>query len=123
MSIHGVNPPVVNQTPQYDGVQAKTESNVAKASEVIGELEADTSVTQIEISQDLMDKSVAQANESLKTLNRHIEREVHEVTHSVMYKLKDSISGEVIAEFPPKRIQDMVAKMWELAGLFVDEQA
>ena len=55
--------------------------------------------------------------------NRHIERAVHEVTHSVMYTIKDSTTNEVIMEFPPKKIQDMIAKMWELAGLFVDEKA
>lgn len=63
------------------------------------------------------------ANKNLEVSDRYIEREVHEKTHAVMYKLKDRRTGEVIAEFPPKKIQDMVAKMWELAGLFVDEKA
>lgn len=71
----------------------------------------------------LHDKAIAQANMSLAGYNRHIERAVHEVTHSVMYTIKDSVTDEVIMEFPPKKIQDMVAKMWELAGLFVDEKA
>ncbi len=72
---------------------------------------------------ELMEQGIKQANKTLKNSNRYIEREVHEKTHAVMYKLKDSVTGEVIAEFPPKKIQDMVAKMWELAGLFVDEKA
>ncbi len=71
----------------------------------------------------MMEKSLEQANKSLEVANRYIEREVHEKTHAVMYKLKDRTTGEVIAEFPPKKIQDMIAKMWELAGLFVDEKA
>ncbi len=73
--------------------------------------------------EELMEQGIKQANKSLESSNRYIEREVHEKTHAVMYKLKDSVTGEVIAEFPPKKIQDMVAKMWELAGLFVDEKA
>ncbi len=72
---------------------------------------------------ELMEQGIKQANKTLESSNRYIEREVHEKTHAVMYKLKDSTTGEVIAEFPPKKIQDMVAKMWELAGLFVDEKA
>lgn len=73
--------------------------------------------------EDMLQESVKQANKTLKQYNRYIEREVHEVTHTVMYKLMDSSTKEVIAEFPPKKIQDMIAKMWELAGLFVDEKA
>ncbi len=35
----------------------------------------------------------------------------------------DTETNKVIKEFPPEKIQDMIAKMWELAGLFVDERA
>lgn len=73
--------------------------------------------------ENMLEESVKQANKTLKQYNRYIEREIHEVTHAVMYKLMDYDTKEVIAEFPPKKIQDMIAKMWELAGLFVDEKA
>jgi flagellar protein FlaG len=29
----------------------------------------------------------------------------------------------VIAEYPSRKVQDMIAKMWELAGLFIDQKA
>lgn len=72
---------------------------------------------------DMLQKSVDQANKSLEMYNRKIERSVHEVTHTVMYTVRDTVTNEVIQEFPPRKIQDMIAKMWELAGLFVDEKA
>lgn len=75
------------------------------------------------LNSDLLDKSIEQANKSLKQYHRVIERNVHEVTKAVMYTVKDTDTNEVIAEFPPKKIQDMIAKMWELAGLVVDEKA
>ncbi|MCL2689105.1 MAG: flagellar protein FlaG [Chitinispirillia bacterium] len=71
---------------------------------------------------ELMEQPVKQANASLKVFNRQIERSVHEVTKTVMYVIRDTTNNEVIAEYPPKKIQDMIAKMWELAGLFVDEK-
>lgn len=74
-------------------------------------------------SEEWMKKSVDQANKALVPHNRLIERAVHSVTRTVMYTIKDTETDEVIAEYPPKKIQDMVAKMWELAGLFVDEKA
>lgn len=72
---------------------------------------------------EFMEKSVNQANQSLKMYDRKLELAIHEVTHTVMYTLRDTKTNEVIAEFPPKKIQDMIAKMWELAGLFVDKKA
>ncbi len=75
------------------------------------------------VDDEILQKSVEQANKSLEVYNRVIERSVHDVTHTVMYVVKDTTTNEVIAEFPPKKIQDMIAKMWELAGLFVDEKA
>lgn len=76
-----------------------------------------------DLDNDVLEKSVEQANKTLKQYNREIVREVHEKTKTVMYTIRDSKTHEVITEFPPKKIQDMIAKMWELAGLFVDEKA
>lgn len=78
---------------------------------------------QLEFSEEWMKKSVDQANKALVQHGRFIERDVHPITHTIMYKIMDTNTNEVIAEYPPKKIQDMVAKMWELAGLFVDERA
>lgn len=75
------------------------------------------------VDDEILQKSVEQANKSLEVYNRVIERSVHDVTHTVMYTVRDTVTHEVIQEFPPKKIQDMIAKMWELAGLFVDEKA
>lgn len=75
------------------------------------------------INDEMLDKAIAVANKTLAKHNNFIERSVHDVTKTVMYVMKDSTTDEVIREFPPKKIQDMIAKMWEIAGLFVDEKA
>lgn len=75
------------------------------------------------INDEMLDKAVEMANKTLKKHNNFIERSVHDVTKTVMYVMKDTETDEVIREFPPKKIQDMIAKMWEIAGLFVDEKA
>lgn len=74
------------------------------------------------INDDMLDNSVKQANKSLEQFNRMIERTIHEKTHTIMYVLKDSVTNEIIKEFPPKKIQDMIAKMWEMAGILIDER-
>jgi flagellar protein FlaG len=74
------------------------------------------------ISDEMLENSIKQANKNLEQYNRTIERSIHEKTHAIMYVLKDTQTGEVIKEFPPRKIQDMIAKMWEMAGLLVDER-
>ncbi|SKC55781.1 flagellar protein FlaG [Maledivibacter halophilus] len=78
---------------------------------------------QSKFSESLFDKSIEQANKELEASNRKIERYVHKITKAIMFKIIDTDTKEVIKEFPPEKIQDMIAKMWELAGLFVDERA
>ncbi len=46
----------------------------------------------------------------------------HEETNRVTIKLIDKNSDEVIKEFPAEETLDMIAKVWELAGVFLDER-
>ncbi len=46
----------------------------------------------------------------------------HEETNRVTIKIVDKDTKEVIKELPPEKTLDMIAKVWELAGLFVNEQ-
>lgn len=46
----------------------------------------------------------------------------HEKTKRVTIKLVDKKTDETIREFPAEETLDMIAKVWELAGMFVDER-
>ena len=47
---------------------------------------------------------------------------VHEDTNRVTIKIVDKQSKEVIKEFPPDKTLDMISRVWEMAGLMVDER-
>jgi flagellar protein FlaG len=47
---------------------------------------------------------------------------IHEATNRVTIKLVDKETKEVIKELPPEKTLDMIAKVWEMAGLLVDEK-
>ena len=47
---------------------------------------------------------------------------VHDGTNRVTIKIVDKQTKEVIKEFPPDKTLDMIAKVWEMAGLMVDEK-
>lgn len=87
--------------PKFDNLQEKKESKID-----LKELKA----------------AVDKANKVLFKNNTHLQFKVHEKTKDVMVKVINDESGEVLKEFPPEKILDMVAKLWEIAGIFVDEK-
>lgn len=46
----------------------------------------------------------------------------HEATNRVTIKIVDKETDETIREFPAEETLDMIAKVWELAGMFMDER-
>ncbi|HAN10732.1 MAG TPA: flagellar biosynthesis protein FlaG [Clostridiales bacterium] len=66
--------------------------------------------------------AVETANKKLEGANTEFRFSVHEATNQVSVKVLNKDTGEVIREIPPEKILDMVAKMWEMAGIFVDER-
>ena len=71
--------------------------------------------------QEIID-AIERANKSLDIVNTRFEFSIHEGTKEILVKVVDDVTGETIREIPPEKILDLVAKMWELAGLFVDEK-
>ena len=47
---------------------------------------------------------------------------IHDETNRVTIKIVDKTTKEVIKEFPPEKTLDMIAKVWEMAGIMVDER-
>ncbi len=47
---------------------------------------------------------------------------IHEKTNRVTIKIVDKKTKEVIKELPPEKTLDMIAKVWEMAGIMVDEK-
>lgn len=47
---------------------------------------------------------------------------IHEDTNRVTIKIVDKDTKEVIKEFPPEKTLDMIAKVWELAGMMIDQK-
>ena len=47
---------------------------------------------------------------------------IHEKTNRVTIKIVDKDTKEVIKELPPEKTLDMLARVWEMAGILVDEK-
>ena len=67
-------------------------------------------------------KAIAEMNKKINNSNEEAVFGVHEDTNRIMIKIMDKDTKEVIKEFPPEKTLDMIAKIWEMAGILVDEK-
>lgn len=65
-------------------------------------------------------KAVEQMNRNM--FNSEAVFGIHEGTNRVTIKIVDKDTKEVIKELPPEKTLDMIAKVWEMAGILVDER-
>ena len=65
-------------------------------------------------------KAVEEVNK--KAVNSEAIFGIHEATNRVTIKIIDKDTRKVIKEIPPEKTLDMIAKVWELAGLMVEEK-
>ena len=65
-------------------------------------------------------KAVDEVNK--KAVNSEAIFGIHEATNRVTIKIIDKDTKKVLKEIPPEKTLDMIAKVWELAGLMVDEK-
>ncbi|MDE6641786.1 MAG: flagellar protein FlaG [Acetatifactor sp.] len=47
---------------------------------------------------------------------------IHEATNRVTIKIVDKDTKEVVKELPPEKTLDMIARVWDMAGILVDEK-
>lgn len=61
-------------------------------------------------------------NKKMKLTHTECEYTLHEETNRISIKVIDQDSKEIIREIPPEKTLDMISKIWEIAGLLVDEK-
>lgn len=71
-------------------------------------------------SNDQIRKAVEQLNKSMA--NSEAVFGIHEGTNRVTIKIVDKSTKEVIKELPPEKTLDMIARVWDMAGILVDEK-
>lgn len=69
----------------------------------------------------------AQIKKAVEALNKKMAHSeavfgIHDGTNRVTIKIVDRDTKEVIKELPPEKTLDMIAKVWEMAGILVDEK-
>lgn len=65
-------------------------------------------------------KAVEQMNKNMA--NSEAVFGIHEGTNRVTIKIVNKDTKEVIKELPPEKTLDMIARVWDMAGILVDER-
>jgi len=66
--------------------------------------------------------AVEDVNSILAPVRAHVHFSFHEKTKRYSFRVYDVETGETIREVPPKESLDMVAKLFEMAGILVDKK-
>lgn len=74
------------------------------------------------MSEKIIIDTIEKANKAAEGVKTSFQFSIHKQTHQIMVKILNKETKEVIREIPPEKILDMVAKMWEMAGIIVDEK-
>ena len=121
--------------PVQKTVVEDTEVTTTQGKAVSGDIAAGTKVGEAEKQDSQSGQNGSQnqqpSNEQLKKAVEQLNKSMphseaifgfHEETNRVMIKIGDKDTKEVIKELPPEKTLDMIAKVWELAGILVDEK-
>lgn len=68
-------------------------------------------------------KAVDKLNKLLEDKSTHAEYEVCGKFRDLTIRIVDDNTKQVISEIPPKKVIEMVDKLCELAGMFLDQKA
>ena len=76
---------------------------------------------QIQAENEKVRKAISQMTKNMSS-NAEAVFGIHEKTNRVTIKMVDKETKKVIKEFPPDETLDMIARIWEIAGIMVDEK-
>lgn len=75
---------------------------------------------QIDKSNEKIKKAVSDLNKNMSDTSCQFG--IHEGTGRVTIKIVDKETNEILREFPAEETLEMIEKVWELAGIMVDEK-
>lgn len=104
--------PVISDASKTDAVASENPASVEEKQSLADAKEA--------AQKNGMKRAVEEVNRKAK--NSELIFGIHDATNRVTIKVVDKSTKEVIREFPPEETLDMIAKVWELAGIMIDER-
>ena len=74
-----------------------------------------------EIAITAVENAVAQANEQMLGIGRHLEYSIHEPTNTILVRVVDTDTNETVREIPPESRLDTIYRLREASGINIDD--
>ena len=113
---------VDEKTASVTQIQAQNNSDESEGNGSFQQQQQQTQAMNTQAASDQLKKAIAEMNEKINNMNQEAVFGIHEKTNRVMIKILDKETKEIIKEFPPEKTLDMIASIWEMAGILVDEK-
>ena len=109
--------PVATDSYSYSDAAVSAASTAVQPVQQVSE-----SGTQTTASPEQIKSAIEVANRKAHFGHTNAKFSYHEATKSISVKIIDDETNAVIKEIPPEETLDMLSKMWEVAGILIDEQ-
>ncbi|GAA3412780.1 flagellar protein FlaG [Paenibacillus hodogayensis] len=76
----------------------------------------------VPVSDEQLIKAIDRAIKASQGSETELDFSVHKETKQIMVKVLEKETGKVIREIPQEKMLDFVAKLWEMAGIMIDER-
>lgn len=126
MDVNNVRQNTINFNSYNSNLSEYAETNAEMAIPQVQKVETQASESDNSKNQEYnkndLDKALRKLNNFLKDERTHAEYSVHKDLGTIMIKVVDEDTKEVILEVPPQKILDMIASMCKQVGL-IDKKA
>ena len=130
MEVQRMQDSTVTYGKTVENVDIKLDSTASEKG-VQNQSKDDIATRQTDTSQDGQQSAGVGANTQIKKavdeINKKVQNSeaifgIHDATNRVTIKIIDKDTKKVLKEDPPEKTLDMIAKVWEVAGLLVDQK-
>ena len=130
MEVQRMQDSTVTYGKTVENVDIKLDSTASEKG-VQNQSKDDIATRQTDTSQDGQQSAGVGTNTQIKKAVDYINKKVqyseaifciHDATNRVTIKIIDKDTKKVLKEYPPEKTLDMIAKVWEVAGLLVDQK-
>lgn len=112
------------------GNSVKVVNDTKKVADTIADNAGQTNQNQIQeqvadgkkVAQSTMDNTISETNSKIKMSNTQLQYSIDEETQRISIKIIDKDTDKVIREVPPEETLEAIKKIWEIAGIIVDEK-
>ncbi|MCG7530120.1 flagellar protein FlaG [Psychrobium sp. MM17-31] len=112
-----------NMVSSYQQTESVEAANERKLEKVVAKSEEANSLTNQDVSKEQLEVLAEKLQEFVSSLNKGLQFSVHEESGRDVIKVIDRESDEVVRQYPSEEVLELVAKLSDAAGNFINSQA